>query len=211
VYLPARIQPGADPVSFFRSFDTLRQEGLFSALGASEISAPTLERVTAAGIAIAVIEVEISLWSYAADVRAVVAWSTANRVPVYAYSPLGKGFLTRAWATPEDVPPTSFQAHCPRFQGENFYENVKLVDALERVAGRRGLSTAQLAIAWVSALGPYVVPIPGSKSAERAKQNTEAAGIELSPAEMEEIDEIMRKFPPSGSRYPAAHSSALMQ
>lgn len=211
VYLPARIRPGADPVAFFRDFDTLRKEGLFGAVGASEISAPTLDKVTAAGISIAVIEIEVSLWSYDADVRAVVDWSKRHRVPIYAYSPLGRGFLTRVWKSPEDVPPGSIPSRSPRFQGDNFYKNLKLVDVLDELAAKRGLTTAQLAIAWVSALGPYVIPIPGSKNADRAKQNTESANIELSKKEMEQIDEIMRQFPPSGGRYPDEHTGALMQ
>ncbi|GMK55743.1 hypothetical protein CspeluHIS016_0207990 [Cutaneotrichosporon spelunceum] len=210
VYLPARMRPGADPVSFFRDFDTLRQEGLFGALGASEISAPTLARIVGAGIPISVVEIEVSLWSWDADVRAAVDWSTANNVPVYAYSPLGRGFLTRTWKRPEDVPAESFQGHSPRFQGDNFYKNLQLVDMLDSMAAKRGISTAQLALAWVCAAGPYVVPIPGSKSVERVRQNTEAANITLSAEEMAQIEEILSQFPPSGARYPASHSVALM-
>ncbi|BEJ16190.1 hypothetical protein CspHIS471_0507950 [Cutaneotrichosporon sp. HIS471] len=210
VYLPARIRPGVDPVLFFRDFDTLRKEGLFHALGASEVSAPTLDKVTEAGIEISVVEIEVSLWSWDEDVRAVVEWSTANKIPIYAYSPLGRGFITRTWKRPEDVPSESFQGHSPRFQGDNFYKNLELVDVLDSMAEKRGLSTAQLAIAWVCATGPYVVPIPGSKNPHRARENTEAANIKLSKEEMAEIDEIMRQFPPVGGRYPEAHSAALM-
>lgn len=211
VYLPARINPTSDPVSFFTDFDKLKREGLFGALGASEISAPTLAKLQAAGIEISVVEIEVSLWSYDADIRAVVDWSTTNSVPVYAYSPLGRGFLTRTWKSPEDVPAGSFQSHSPRFQGDNFYMNLELVDVLDSMAAKRGLSTAQLAIAWVCALGPYVIPIPGSKNADRARQNTEAANIKLSKEEMDEIDAIMKQFPPAGGRYPDSHAGALMQ
>lgn len=157
------------------------------------------------------VEIEVSLWSYDADVQAVIAWSTANKVPVYAYSPLGRGFLTRTWKTPEDVPEGSFQSHSPRFQGDNFYKNLELVDVLDKAAEKRGLSTAQLAIAWVCALGPYVIPIPGSSNEGRARQNTEAANVKLSVDEVKEINRILEQFPPAGGRYPDSHSGALMQ
>jgi pyridoxine 4-dehydrogenase len=155
VYLPARIVPSADPVAYFAPFDALRKEGHFTALGASEVQASTLASLSTV-YTIAVAEIEISLWSWEQSIRDVVAWSTRTHTPVYAYSPLGRGFLTRTWKTPEDIPAGSFQAHSPRFQGENFYHNLALVDALDAIAARRGMSTAQLAIAWVCATGPYV-------------------------------------------------------
>lgn len=211
VYLPARVSPGADVVAFFNDFETLRKEGHFGALGASEVSAATLRKVTAAGIKIAVVEIEVSLWTYEQDTRDVIAWSTETQTPVYAYSPLGRGFITRTWKTPDDVPEGSFQKRSPRFQGDNFYKNLELVDVLDQIAEKRGLTTAQLAIAWVCSLGPYVVPIPGSSNTERARLNTEAADIKLSPEEMKEIEAILAQFPPAGGRYPAVMEQFLMR
>lgn len=156
VYLPARVAPGSDPVEFFKPFDGLRREGLFSALGASEVSASTLRALEEAGIPISVIEIEVSLWCFDDKVKDVIAYSDESKIPVYAYSPLGRGFLTRTWKTPEDIPAGSMQAHLPRFQGENFYHNIKLVDVLDDLAVAKGLTTAQLAIAWVCNLGRYV-------------------------------------------------------
>lgn len=155
MYLPARILPGSDPVAYFAPFEALRREGLFGALGASEVSATTL-RALSKKYTIAVAEIEVSLWSWEQDIQDVVAWSTETETPVYAYSPLGRGFITRTWKTPEDVPAGSFQSHSPRFQGDAFYHNLTLVDRLDEIAAKRSLTTAQLAIAWVCATGPYV-------------------------------------------------------
>ena len=107
-------------------------------------------------IPISYVETEVSLWSYEPEIRAVIDWSKENKIPILAYSPLGRGFITRKWKSPEDVPPNSFQAMSPRFQGEAFYENLKIVDELDRLAGEKGLETSQLALAWVVGLSPYV-------------------------------------------------------
>lgn len=77
-------------------------------------------------------------------------------MPIFAYSPLGRGFITRTFKSPEDIPEGSFQKHCPRFQGEAFYDNLKLVDELDKLAEEKGLKTSQLALAWVCGLNPYV-------------------------------------------------------
>lgn len=207
VYLPARLQPGADAIEYFKPFDELRQEGWFRALGASECSAATLRRLSTV-YDIAIAENEISLWSWEKEIQDVVAWSTETGVPVFAYSPLGRGFITRTWKTPEDIPEGSFQRHSPRFQGENFYHNLKLVDVLDEIAAKKGITTAQLAIAWVASRGPNVIPIPGSSNAARAAANTESGNIKLTAEDAKEIDDILAKFEAKGGRY--ADSSQLM-
>lgn len=105
---------------------------------------------------ISVVEIEVSLWSYEQPAQDVIKWSTKNKVPVLAYSPLGRGFITRTFKTPEDVPKGSVQSHSPRFHGEAFYDNLKLVDELDKLAEEKGLKTPQLALAWVCGLNPYV-------------------------------------------------------
>ncbi|KAL1407448.1 hypothetical protein Q8F55_006881 [Vanrija albida] len=207
VYLPARLVGGVDPVEYFRPFDELRQEGWFRALGASEASAATLRKLSGV-YDIAIAEIEVSLWSWEQDIQDVVAWSTETGKPVFAYSPLGRGFITRTWKTPEDIPEGSFQRHSPRFQGDNFYHNLKLVDVLDEIAARKGITTAQLAIAWVASRGPNVIPIPGSSNAARAAANTESGSITLSADEAKEIDDILAKFELKGGRY--ASNAELM-
>lgn len=158
VYLPARLdlaQGKADPVKYMAPFDELRKEGLFGALGVSEVRVETLEKLATA-YSLAVVEIEVSLWSYEQEIQDVIAWSTKTGTPVFAYSPLGRGFITRTYKTPEDIPEGSFQRYVPRFQGDAFYHNLKLVDQLDAIAAQRNLTTAQLAIAWVASRGPNV-------------------------------------------------------
>ncbi|TXT09151.1 hypothetical protein VHUM_02625 [Vanrija humicola] len=209
VYLPARLLPGQDPIEYFRAFDELRQEGWFRQLGASEVSAPTLRKLSTA-YDIAIAEIEVSLWSWEQDIQDVIAWSTETGKPVFAYSPLGRGFITRTWKTPEDVPEGSFQKLSPRFQGENFYHNLKLVDVLDELAAKKGITTAQLAIAWVASRGPNVIPIPGSSNVDRARANTESGNIKLTAEDEKEINDILAKFETKGGRYPDHGSSHLM-
>ena len=151
----ARILPGTTAEELTQNLVTLRDEGLFRAIGSSETSVKSLEAMSKIA-PVSVVEIEVSLWSYDKDIRDVIAWCEKNKVPVFAYSPLGRGFLTRKWKTPEDIPDDQYQKCNPRFQGEAFYHNLKLVDQLDEMAAKKGLKTSQLAIAWVSEISPYV-------------------------------------------------------
>lgn len=153
VYLPTRVI--GDPVEFFAPLERLRKEGYFGALGASEVSAPTLRKLQE-HYKIVVAEIEVSLWSYAKEIKEVIEWSKENEVPVYCYAPLGRGFLTRTYSKPEEIPAGQIQSFLPRFQGDAFYNNLKIVDAVEEFAKEKGWSNAQVAIAWVLGLSDYV-------------------------------------------------------
>lgn len=102
------------------------------------------------------IEIEVSLWSYEKEIQDVITWSKTHSVPVFCYSPLGRGFISRTYKSPEDIPDGSFQKMLPRFQGEAFYENLKLVNTLDELAKEKGLKTTQLALAWITNISPYV-------------------------------------------------------
>jgi pyridoxine 4-dehydrogenase len=117
--------------------------------------------------------------------------------------------MTRKWKTPEDVPKGSFQSMSPRFQGEAFYDNLKIVDELDRLAKEKGLETSQLALAWWYWADIQIIPIPGSSNAKRVKQNTESADIKLSEDDLKEINRILQSFEIKGGRYPD-HSAGLL-
>lgn len=109
---------------------------------------------------------------------------------------------------PEDDP----RHHYPRFQGENFTKNIQLVEQIEVIAKRKGVTPAQIGIAWVIAQGkkdgmPVFIPIPGASHADRVRENT--VQIELTEQEVDEIDAILKKLPAAGGRYPAAGSALL--
>ena len=107
-------------------------------------------------VPVAVIEIEVSLFSYEKEMQDVIRWSKQHKVPVFCYSPLGHGFLSRTWTRPEDIPEHSYERLMPRFQGEAFNDNLKLVDALDEMSQAKGIKTAQLALAWLTSLSPYV-------------------------------------------------------
>ena len=118
------------------------------------------------------------------------------------YSPLGRGFLTGQFRTPEDIPEGDFRRRNPRFQGENFAKNLALVDEVKAMATAKGATPGQLALAWVLAQGTDFVPIPGTKRTKYLRENVGAADVSLSPDELKRLDEIAPKGATAGERYP---------
>ena len=119
-----------------------------------------------------------------------------------AYSPIGRGFLSGRFRTIDDLAPDDWRRNNPRFQGENFQKNVDLVRHIEQLAKKKGVTPAQLAIAWLLRRGDDIVPIPGSKSIAHLEENAAAAGIELTRDELARIDQIAPKGAAAGDRYP---------
>ena len=126
-----------------------------------------------------------------------------------AYSPLGRGFLTGRFRTIDDLPEDDYRRQSPRFQGENFQKNLDLVAKVEAIAQRKKCTPGQLAIAWVLAQGEDVVPIPGTKQRKYLEENVRAIEVELTPADLEEIDEVAPAGVAAGDRYNAASMKTL--
>jgi aryl-alcohol dehydrogenase-like predicted oxidoreductase len=118
-----------------------------------------------------------------------------------AYSPLGRGFLTGRFTRPEDLPADDYRRHSPRFQGENFQKNLDLLHRIERLAAAKGCTTSQLALAWVLAQGPNIVPIPGTKRRRYLEENVEALRVTLSQAEVAAIADVVPPGAAAGDRY----------
>lgn len=119
-----------------------------------------------------------------------------------AYSPLGRGFLSGAIKSLDDLDENDFRRQNPRFQGENFEKNLELVDRVEEIADEKGVKAGQLALAWVLAQGDDIVPIPGTKRRSYLEENSAAAEIELSEDDLRRIDEVMPAGATAGERYP---------
>src|SRR5690606_2925696 len=113
-------------------------------------------------------------------------------------SPLGRGFLTGELKTPDDFAADDFRRNIPRFQGEQFYKNIELVKELEKIGEEKGVTTSQLAIAWLIQKG--VTPIPGTKRVKYVEQNIAATEIVFSAAELERIEQILPVDAPTGRR-----------
>jgi len=177
----------------------LVQAGKVRFLGLSEASSDSLERA-AATHPISALQSEWSLWTreIEADVLATARRLGIGLVP---YSPLGRGFLTGKIRDPQDFGADDFRRDNPRFQGENFERNLELVRLVEQLPQERGVSPAQLALAWLLGQGEDVVPIPGTKHRTNLEENAGAAWVSLAPAEMERLSALVPPGAFSGTRY----------
>lgn len=125
------------------------------------------------------------------------------------YSPLGRGFLTGRFRRLEDLAPDDYRRNSPRFQGENFDQNLRLVDRMRELAAEKKVKPSQLALAWVLAQGKDVVPIPGTTTRAHLEENVAAAGIVLGKDDLARIDQVAPKGVAAGDRYPAAAMAAV--
>lgn len=179
----------------------LQQEGKVRFLGLSE-AAPRTIRAAYATSPIAAVQTELSLWSRDAEAE-VLPTVRELGIGFVAYSPLGRGFLTGQFKSPNDFPEDDFRKHHPRFQGENFRKNLELVDEVEAMAKEKGCTTAQLALAWVLAKGDDIVPIPGTKHVRYLDQNIGALETRLTDEDLKRLDAILPPGAAAGQRYHA--------
>jgi aryl-alcohol dehydrogenase-like predicted oxidoreductase len=170
-------------------------------IGLSEAAADTIRRAHATH-PIAALQTEYSLWTRDVEENGVLDTVRELGIGFVAYSPLGRGFLTGKFATFEDLPADDFRRRNPRFQGDNFQKNLDLVAEVERLAGTKGVTAGQLALAWVMSRGDDVVPIPGTKHVKYLEQNAKAADIKLSREELDRIDDVFPVGVAMGTRYP---------
>jgi aryl-alcohol dehydrogenase-like predicted oxidoreductase len=196
LYYLHRIDPNVPVEETWGAMAGLVAAGKVRYLGISEAKVDELERVARIHPVTAV-QSELSLWTrdYLADV---VPWCAAQGASFVAFAPLGRGFLTGKIASDAQFGSTDFRSKLPRFQAEAVAENQRIVDAVRAVASRRGATPAQIALAWVLARGEHVLAIPGTQRRKYLEENIAASDIELTPAELEELDAIPA---PVGGRY----------
>jgi len=169
-------------------------------LGLSEASPATIRRAHAVH-PIAALQTEWSLWTRDVETNGVLATVRELGIGFVAYSPIGRGFLSGAFSSPDDLADDDFRRHNPRFAGENFQANRERVEAAAAMAAAKGITTAQLALAWVLDQGEDVVPIPGTKRLGYLEENVAADRVVLTDPEREQLDAL---FPPgsaAGARY----------
>jgi aryl-alcohol dehydrogenase-like predicted oxidoreductase len=179
----------------------LKEEGKVRFLGLSE-AAPRTIRAAYATSPITAVQTELSLWSRDAEAE-VLPTVRELGIGYVAYSPLGRGFLTGQFKSPDDFAEDDFRKNHPRFQGENFQKNLDLVKEVEAIAREKGCTTAQLALAWVLAQGDDIVPIPGTKHIKYLDQNIGALDVELSGDDLKRLDAILPPGAAAGERYHA--------
>ncbi len=176
-------------------------------LGLSEAAPATIRRAHAVA-PIAALQTEYSLWTR--DVEAeILPTCRALGIGFVPYSPLGRGFLTGALRDLDQLAADDWRRANPRFQGENLVHNLALVDAVTALAGARGCTPAQLALAWLLSRGQDVVPIPGTRSLARLDENAAAAHIVLTADELASLDAVLAQQKVAGTRYAAAAMASL--
>jgi aryl-alcohol dehydrogenase-like predicted oxidoreductase len=168
-------------------------------VGISEASPATIRRAHAVH-PVTALQTEYSLWSRDPEDEILMTVRELG-IGFVAYSPLGRGFLTGAIRTVDDLAADDFRRANPRFQGENFARNLETVVKVEQIATEKGCTPAQLALAWVLAQSPDIVPIPGTKRATYLDQNLAAASIDLTDEDMHRLDEVAPRGGAAGDRY----------
>lgn len=203
LYYQHRIDPDVPVEDTTGALADLVTAGKVRFIGLSEASAETIRRAHAVHPLTAV-QSEYSLWTRDPEENGVLETCRALGIGFVPYSPLGRGFLTGELKSPDDFAPDDYRRHSPRFQGENFTRNLRLVDTLREMAAARGVTASQLALAWVLAQDPHMVPIPGTKRRRWLADNIAAASLMLSA---EDLLRLTAAFPPqaaAGARYPEA-------
>ena len=177
----------------------LVKEGKVRYLGLSEASPATIRRAHAVH-PISALQTEYSLWSREPE-EEIIPTLRELGIGLVPYSPLGRGFLTGQIQSPDDFEADDYRRNSPRFQGENFAKNLALVKRIEELAKEKGCTASQLALAWVLAQGNDMAPIPGTKRRKYLEENVKSTNIQLTPAELKQIDEIAPHGAASGERY----------
>ncbi|MFB7881234.1 aldo/keto reductase [Brevundimonas diminuta] len=207
LYYQHRIDPNTPIEETVGAMAELVKEGKVRFLGLSEAAPATLRRAHAEH-PITALQTEYSLWSRDPEdeLLGVVRELGIGFVP---YSPLGRGFLSGEIKSIDDLAPDDFRRTNPRFAGDNFQKNLDLVDAVGAIAADKGVTAAQLALAWVLAQGEDLVPIPGTRRITTLEQNAAAADIVLTPDDLARIEAVFPRGAAAGERYAPGGMSSL--
>jgi aryl-alcohol dehydrogenase-like predicted oxidoreductase len=200
LYYQHRVDPKVPIEETVGAMGELVEQGKVRFIGLSEASSDTIRRAHATHPLTAV-QSEYSLWTRDPE-DDVLETLRELGIGFVAYSPLGRGFLTGQIRSMADLPENDWRRTNPRFQEDALQENLKLADRVREIAEERGITPAQLALAWVLAKGEDMVPIPGTKNPRRLEENAEAAAIELSAQDIDELDEAVSTEAVRGTRYP---------
>jgi aryl-alcohol dehydrogenase-like predicted oxidoreductase len=200
LYYQHRVDPETPIEETVGAMAELVTSGKVKHLGLSEAGVKTIRRAHDAH-PITALQTEYSLWSRDPE-NEILPTVRELGIAFVAYSPLGRGFLSGEIRSIDDLAADDFRRYSPRFQGANFDRNLQLVEEIKQIAEEKGVTSSQLALAWVLAQGEDIVPIPGTKRVKYLEQNVAAAGLSLSADELARIEEVFPKGAASGERYP---------
>ncbi len=199
LYYQHRVDPAVPIEDTVGAMSRLVEQGKVRFLGLSEAAPQTLRRAHAVH-PIAALQSEYSLWTRDPEAE-VLPTCRELGIGFVAYSPLGRGFLTGRIRRADELGEDDFRRQTPRFQEEHFARNLELLDRLERLAARKGCKPSQLALAWLLAQGPDIVPIPGTKRRSYLEENAAALDVELTADDLRELDAAFPRGAASGARY----------
>jgi aryl-alcohol dehydrogenase-like predicted oxidoreductase len=185
----------------------LVRAGKVKHLGLSEASSATIRRAHAVH-RITALQTEYSLWSRDPESE-ILPTVRELGIGFVAYSPLGRGFLTGRFRSPDDLAADDWRRNHPRFQGENFTKNLELVGRAQEIAKEKKVTPGQLALAWVLAQGEDIVPIPGTTKRSHLEENARAVDIVLTPEDLRRIDAVAPRGAATGPRYHEAGMRSL--
>ena len=205
LYTLGRIDPGVPLEDSVGALSELVKKGVIRFVGLSEASAESIRRAASVHT-ITALQIEYSLWTR--DIESEILPTIRELgIGLVAYAPLSRGFLSGEYKKPEDIKDN--RVHMPRFQGENFYKNLELVEKVKMLAMEKECSPSQLAIAWVLAQGKDIITIPGTKHIKYLEENIASENVQLTKDDLQSIDAIMPAGIVSGTRYPERFMSAL--
>jgi aryl-alcohol dehydrogenase-like predicted oxidoreductase len=199
LYYQHRVDPNVPIEETVGAMAELVVQGKVRYLGLSEAAVETIRRAHAIH-PISALQTEYSLWTRDVE-RRILPTVRELGIGFVAYSPLGRGFLTGSFRSEADLAEDDFRRHNPRFQGENFERNLRLVARVRELAEEKGATPAQLALAWVQHRGEDVVPIPGTKRRRYLEQNVVATKVELTDDDLRRLDEAAPAGAAAGDRY----------
>ncbi|MDH6133427.1 aryl-alcohol dehydrogenase-like predicted oxidoreductase [Kitasatospora sp. MAA4] len=207
IYRPARLDPNVPIEETVGAIADLVQAGFVRHIGLSEVGADTLRRASAVH-PISDLQIEYSLLSRSLE-AAVLPTARELGIGITAYGVLSRGLLSGHWAKDREMAGTDFRGHSPRFQGDNLSHNLALVDALRTIAEAKGVSVAQVAIAWVASRGEDIVPLVGARRRERLAEALGSLDVVLSAADLAAIETAVPAGAAAGDRYAAAQMAHL--
>lgn len=205
LYTTARVDPDVPIEETVGALADLVEKGVIRYVGLSEASAASI-RKAAKVHPVTALQIEYSLWTR--DIESEILPTIRELgIGLVAYAPLSRGFLSGEFKKPEDIKDS--RMHMPRYQGENFYKNLELVEKIKKMAEDKGCSASQLAIAWVLAQGNDIITIPGTKRIKYLEENIASQNVLLTKEDLASIEAVMPAGIVSGTRYPEKFLGAL--
>ncbi len=208
LYYQHRVDPNVPIEETMGALKELVTAGKIRSIGLSEAHPETIRRAAKVH-PVAALQSEYSLWTRDVETNRVLATCRELGIAFVPYSPLGRGFLTGAIQKPSDLDPSDWRLTNPRFAQEAFENNLKLAEAVKKLAAKKNCTPAQFALAWVLAQGKDMIPIPGTKRVKYLEDNMAALAVTLTEADLKETSETFDELKVAGERYTPENMAAV--